>query len=136
LSILIPVIDKIHVLRDDIFASSGALTPQSPGSAQERMVYENANVYIQNRSRSNGLAERTAEYLRSLGVNVSGVDETPDGVALTTLINRTGKPHTARYLVDLIGISDFKVVLDYDPNSRVDIELILGNDWATSNSMP
>jgi hypothetical protein len=136
LSILIPVIDKIHVLRDEIFASSGVLSPQAPGTAQERMITESAQVHIRNRSRTNGLAERTAGYLGSLGVNVIGVEETPEGVALTTLIDYTGKPHTARYLVDQLGIAEFKVIIDYDPNSVVDIELILGDDWAASNSMP
>jgi LCP family protein required for cell wall assembly len=136
LSILIPVMDKIHVLRDEIFASSGVLNPLTPGNIEERMISESAEVYVRNQSRTNGLAERTAEYLQSVGVNVSGVEETPDGVALTTLIDHAGKPHTARYLVDILGISDFKVIFDYDPNRSIDIELILGDDWATSNSMP
>lgn len=136
LSILIPLIDKIHVLRDEIFTTSGVLSPQAPGVAEERMLSEGARVFILNKSHTDGLAEQTADYLRSSGVNVSGFEESPEGVALTTLINHSGKPHTARYLVELMGISEFKVVLDFDSSSAVDIELILGDDWATTSTMP
>jgi LCP family protein required for cell wall assembly len=136
LSILIPVIDKIHVLRDEIFASSGALSPFTPGDERERMIAENASVIILEGSRSDGLAARTSQYLQSLGVNVSGVAEHNQNVTLTTIIDHTGNPHTTSYLVDLMGISAFKIVFDYNQDSRADIELILGNDWARNNPMP
>ena len=136
LSILIPLIDKIHVLRDEIFASSGALSPLTPGDEVERMIAEGARVSIQNGSQSAGLAELTSLYLQSMGMNVASVSDYPQIVTLTTLVDHTGKPHTASYLVDLVDISPIKIVYDYNPNSNVDIELILGNDWARNNPLP
>ena len=136
LSILIPLIDKIHVLRDDIFASSGALNPLTPGGDLERMIAEGASVAIQNGSSSVGLAESTARYLQSLGMNVISVSDYPQNVTLTNIIDHSGKPHTTSYLVDMMGISALKIIFDYNPNSNVDIELILGNDWARSNPLP
>jgi hypothetical protein len=38
--------------------------------------------------------------------------------------------------VELLGISEQRIQYQYDPNSPVDVELILGNDWAASNSLP
>jgi LCP family protein required for cell wall assembly len=136
LSILIPIPDKIHVLRDEIFASSGALSPLTTGSDQERMQAENASVSIQNGTQSSDLLARTGDYLKSLGVNVVGAADAAGSASLTTIIDHTGKPYVLKYLVDLMGISPFKIVSDYNPSSPVDVEVILGNDWAASNSMP
>ena len=70
LSILIPLVDKVHQLRDEIFSSSGAMGPLTPGNNQERMIREGSRVAVLNGTRSTGLAERTAEFLRGLGVEV------------------------------------------------------------------
>jgi hypothetical protein len=133
LSILIPIPDKIHVLRDEIFASSGALSPLTAGSAQEKMQAENARVSIQNGTQSSELSARSGDYLKSLGVNVVGAVDAAESASLTTIIDHTGKPYVLKYLVDLMKISPFKIVSDYNPNSPVDVEVILGNDWAASN---
>ena len=136
LSILIPLADKIHTLRDEIFASAGALGPQTPGDARERMLAEAPRVSVQNQSHTAGLAGQTQQYLASQGVNVVSVNDAPAAQSTTTLIDHTGKPFTARYLVDLMGISPAKIVFDEIPGSPVDIELILGDDWARTIPLP
>jgi len=136
LSILIPLRDKIHALRDEIFTASGALGPLTPGNPQERVLAEAARVSVLNGSRAGGLAERTSEYLRSVGINVTTTGDAQQGGALTTLIDHSGKPFTAAYLVELMSINPIKIISDYDASSPVDIELILGDDWARNNPMP
>ena len=136
LSILIPIIDKIHLLRDQIFTSSGALGPLTTGSSQERMIAEAANVSVQNATNSADLAERTADYLRSLGVNVVQVKEAPQHSARSALIDYTGKPHTLKYLMEIMPNATLDVYISDDPTGQVDVELILGNDWASNNSLP
>lgn len=133
LSILIPLSDKIHALRDEIFAASSALGPATPGTDLERMLAEKARVSIQNQSHTSGLADRTSQYLASQGVSVANVSDTPQNLTLTTLIDHTGKPFTAKYLVNLMGISPLKIVFDENPASSTDIELLLGDDWARKN---
>lgn len=135
LSILIPIPDKIHVLRDAIFASTGSLSPMTPGTIQDQMLSESAIVTI-NGSSLEDLLERTVQYLRSMGVNVSETVDGSEDLTLTTIIDHSGKPYTRKYLVELLHISGFKIYFDFDPNSRIDIEVILGRDWATDNSMP
>ena len=136
LAILIPLIDKIHVLRDEIFANTTVLGPLAPGNSQERMAAENARVAIQNGSSQSDLAQRTSQYLQSLGVNVVEAGDSPDRVTLTSLIDYSGKPHTSLFLVDTLGISAQKITQEYNPNATYDILLILGDDWAVSHKLP
>lgn len=136
LSILIPLPDKIHVLRDELFASTGSLSPMTPGTAQEQMLAESARVNIINGSSSLDLLTRTAQYLSSMGLKISETEDGSETMTLTTIIDHSGKPYTRKFLVDLLHISGFKIYSDFDPNSQIDIEVILGNDWAADNPMP
>lgn len=135
LSILIPLPDKIRVLRDDLFADTTALGPLTPGDPKARMQAENARVSILNGTGEESVSGQTVQYLQSQGVNVVGAGTTSRS-ALTTLIDHTGKPYTSRFLVDLIGISAQKIVYDYSSDAQADIEIILGVDWANKNPMP
>jgi LCP family protein required for cell wall assembly len=136
LDILIPIPDDIHLLRDQIFAASGGLGPETPGDARQQMQTEGARIAIYNGSSSPGLAERTAEYLRSQGANVVQVGNADQGYAATTVVDYRGSPYALKYLVDLISISPFKIYVRFDPNSEVDVDLYLGDDWANQNSLP
>lgn len=136
LSILIPIIDKIHLLRDDIFTGSGALGSLTPGSPVEKMVAESARVSVQNGTNTSGLEQRTAAYLQSLGVNVVEVKEANQSTTLTAIQDNTGRPHTMGYLVDLMGINPTKISVNMENGVQVDIELILGNDWSSNNLLP
>ncbi len=136
LSILIPLADKIHTLRDSIFANSGALSPQTPGNEQERMLAEGASVVIKNQSRTAGLADRTRQLLETQGVSVGSVEENPGNLTLTTLVDHTGNPFTAQYLVSMLSINPLKIIFDEDPSQGVDVEVILGDDWARKIPQP
>jgi LCP family protein required for cell wall assembly len=136
LAILIPLTDKIHVLRDEIFTASAALGPMTPGSAQERMQAEQASIAVYNASREDGLDARTAGYLTGLGMQAASSGAAQTAAAQTIIIDHRGRPFTLRYLVDQLGISDQHIQYQYDPNSPVEVELILGNDWAASNTLP
>jgi hypothetical protein len=35
-----------------------------------------------------------------------------------------------------MGISENRIYIRYDPASQVDVEIVLGYDWANNNSMP
>lgn len=136
LSILIPLIDKIHLLRDEIFSTSGALGPLTPGDAKARMVAENARVVIRNGTAQPDLAQISADYLREQGVNVVEVSQADRNVSLTVVEDYAGKPHTLRYLVDLMNISPNGVRASSEPSESVDIVLVLGTDWKNRFSTP
>jgi hypothetical protein len=54
----------------------------------------------------------------------------------TTIIDYSGKPYTVKYLVDSMNIDQDHIFSRYDPNSEVDIAILLGADWVENNTMP
>ena len=136
LSILLPIPDKIHLLRDEIFTGSGALSPQAAGSDQQRMQAEGGSLAVYNGSGVSGLAQRTADYLKSQGANVTQVSEAPKAYAATTLVAHYGEPYLMKYLVSLMGIQSSRIIFQYDPTNAAQVELFLGNDWAQNNTLP
>jgi LCP family protein required for cell wall assembly len=136
LDILIPIPDKVRIVRDEIFTISGPVAPVEVSTdPTELMKAEKARVSILNGTATGGLAGRTGDYLIGLGVNVT---EVGDGQAqgATTMIIYSAKPYTAAYLAQLMNIPTSLILNRYDPNATVDIQIILGNDWASSNTIP
>ncbi|MBT3669091.1 MAG: LCP family protein [Chloroflexi bacterium] len=135
LSILIPVPDLIRTLRDDIFGSGGVFSPLTVGDDQTKMNLELSNIYIENSSNSPELESRTSDYLTSLGAHIAGTNPTNQFSYTSTIIDHTGNPFTAQFLLNLFG-NQVIIYHRFDPNSAYDIELFLGNDWATNNPLP
>jgi len=150
LAILIPVPDKIRLLRDKIFTTSGPVAPAAVANVTPQagqadvqgaeltalMAEEKARVAVQNGTQTPDLASRTANFFRSQGLNV--VEETnADRVySATTLIVVNGKPYTIKHLAEQMGVKTENIFNRYDPNAYADVIVILGNDWAQSNPMP
>jgi polyisoprenyl-teichoic acid--peptidoglycan teichoic acid transferase len=131
LSILIPIPDKIHALRDEVFATGESLGPLTAGDSAEKMAAEQARIAVYNGSRSTGLEQRVADVLRSMGANIIQTGAAPKVYSYTEVIDHTGSPYALRYLVDLLHISPYKVFIEYDPNASVDVEVFLGYDAET-----
>jgi len=137
LDILIPIPDEIRVLRDEIFTTGGAVGPAAvTAESIELAKAEGARISVQNGTYTAGLATRTAEYLRGLGLNV--VEETnADGYYNTSrMFIYTGKPYTSQYISDLFGMLPAQVLTQYNPDAGIDIVLVLGSDWENTNPMP
>ncbi len=134
--ILIPVPDQIRVIRDQVFASTSMASPAlTSGDTQANMKAEGASIVVSNGTYVEGLATETQAYLQSQGANVVGTQNN-DYTTYTRIIDYTGKPYTDRYLVDLMKITQYSIEFRYDPNSQVDVLVILGDDWASNNPMP
>jgi polyisoprenyl-teichoic acid--peptidoglycan teichoic acid transferase len=137
--ILRPIPEEILALRDEIFTSTGLPAPAASSAAanpDEMRQAENASVSILNGTYTAGLASRTREYLISQDVNVAVTGNALEIYDYTTLINYSGKIYTQEYLVELLNIQPSQVFNQYDPNSEVDITILLGNDWLEANPMP
>jgi LCP family protein required for cell wall assembly len=134
--VLFPVPDQIRLIRDQIFASSTMASPGlSAGDARANMQSEGAAIVVANGTYVDGLATKTQSYLQSQGATVVSTQNS-DYTIYTKIIDYTGKPYTDRYLVDLMKITPYSISLQYDPNSKVDVLVILGDDWAGNNPMP
>jgi LCP family protein required for cell wall assembly len=139
MQILRPIPEEILALRDEIFTSTGAPAPAAPSEAanpSELRQAENATVSVLNGTYTAGLAARTREYLISEDINITVTGNALEIYDYTTLINYAGKIYTQQYLVELLNIQTSQVFNQYDPNSEVDIAILLGNDWAETNPMP
>lgn len=135
-AILIPVPDRIRLLRDEIFATA----PVGPVAIQEDTkalaMEEAARVSVQNGTTTPGLAERTGEFLVEAGIDVVEKTNAAELFDVTTVYIYDGKPYTAQYITGLFGLENVRVYNKYDPNAQVDITVILGADWAVNNTMP
>ena len=136
LSILIPIPDDIHLLRDEIFASSGVLIPKTMGSPEEKMLAENAKLAIYNASQMDGLETKTADFLQDKGCRIVEVATASEIYANTTIIDHSGNPYLLSYLVDLLSIHPSKIYIQSEPENQADVELFLGIDWQSNNILP
>lgn len=136
LAILIPIPDKIRALRDEIFTSSSALGPLTAGNAEERMAAEAARISLQNGTSSAELGSNTQNHLSALGANVIELRSAEAAYSQTVIIDHTGNPFTLAYLAGWMGVSNARIVHDFNPNSSVDVEVKLGSDWLANNPFP
>jgi LCP family protein required for cell wall assembly len=135
--VLKPLTEKIRLLRDEIFAESGAISPSAANTdPAQAMQAENARVAVLNGSYTPGIAARSTDYLGSLGVNITQTDNSEKVAPYTEITYFTGKPYTLKFLVDLMGIDPIRIFHVNDPASPVDISITLGDDWANSDKLP
>lgn len=127
--VLILNIEKFRELRDEMF-----YTPQpqqlSVPNASDLLANESARVAVQNGTPTEGLAKNTADYLTGKGVNVTVVGNADRlDYGTTLIIDYTGKPYTAKWLADTFHVSSSSILAGNDPNSTVDVRVILGQDF-------
>jgi polyisoprenyl-teichoic acid--peptidoglycan teichoic acid transferase len=148
--ILKPYPDKIRELVAQIFGSgsSKAMAADNPTQltleqAQPLMQQEGASILVVNASGVEGVASKTADYLKSQGMNVVNYGNTndyPDAYSSpplpgkTMLIVHSGRIYAIQYLKILMNIESISVT--FDPNAQADIVLAVGGDWASNNPMP
>ena len=129
--VLLPWWDKVRDLTLSLFANT-ALQPGATPAADDpaKRAAEAAKVEILNGAGVQGLAQNTADWLKTQGLNVVSVG-TADRTdyATTVIMDFTGKIYTAQWLAQTFGVSQANVVSGSDPTGRVDIQVIVGQDW-------
>lgn len=129
LSILKPITENIRLLRDLVFSSGTVRSAVARSSENSQLMQmEAASVVLYNGAGVEGLAASTQTYLTSLGVNVVEVSSA-NPVTATTIYDYTGNPYTVAFLVETMGIQKTRIYSRFDPNSQVDVEVIIGPDW-------
>ncbi len=135
-SILVPIMDKVRAVRDATFATSGPLGASLVSSNPvELMKAEGARVSIRNGSSTPGLNDTSAAYFANQGVTVveNGMG---DASSFSYVIDITGNPYTLSYFASVLNLGPAQIrSASYDPNSTVDVIVVLGDDWAKNNTM-
>jgi hypothetical protein len=122
---------------DEIFASGPAASPAAVSEDLGELVkQEKAKVIVKNGSTTEGLASRTANYLREQGLDVVGEANADQVYTANTIIDYTGKPYTIRFLAEMLKVENARVLNRFDPTSQVDVEVILGTTFADTNELP
>jgi hypothetical protein len=135
--VLKPLTEKIRALRDEIFTVTGPASPLANTMEIAELVdQENARVSVLNGSSVSGIAARSADYLKSQGINVVEAGNAAQYSTATEITFFTGKPYTVKFLVDLMGINPFRIRYQNDPSKSADIEIVLGDDWVQSGKLP
>ncbi len=130
-SILKPIADKIRVLRDEIFTTSGPLSPMASGDPVSLMRAEEARVRVLDGTFT-GLEQRAGAYFQSQGLNITEVGQANDVYGQTVVVIYGPKLYTLRYLVATYGFANGQIRFSPDPNSTVDLEIRVGSDLAGS----
>jgi LCP family protein required for cell wall assembly len=139
MDILLPDMDAVRAVRDEVFATTGGIAPIATvyiSNPEELRQAEAATVSVLNATITPGLASETTNYLIDQGINVAETGNAEEKSDTTVIIDYTGKPYTVQYLVELLNIQPNSIYSRYDPNSQVDIAILLGSDWAENNTMP
>jgi LCP family protein required for cell wall assembly len=137
LDILVPVPDRIRELRDSVFNTMIPPAKEIYGDNwPELLKQEGARVEISDASRVDGLGERTAAFLREKGINVTAVSASTGSSTVSYIKNYSGMVYTAQYLANLFEIDGFRVESKYQPDTPVDIVLMIGKDWANKGLLP
>jgi LCP family protein required for cell wall assembly len=136
-SVMKPMADKIRVLRDEIFTTSGPLSPKAvpSGSADinliaQAMRAEEARVRIADGTFTPGLDQRAGVFFQSQGMNVTEVGAADAVYSATTIVVYGPKLYTLRYMQSVFSVSHNQIRFNPDPASTVDIEIRLGSDVA------
>ena len=137
LDVLITVPDEIRELRDEIFGHTSGASPIGDMSlpALQLAIEEEARIGIYNGTLEEGLATRSADYFKELGLNVTDTGNAQQHEA-TTIYLYNGAPYALRYFNELMNLHISRIRIRFDPEAEVDIAVILGSDWALNNPLP
>ncbi len=136
-AVMKPLPDKIRELRDQIFTAGGALSPMAAQNDLTALMKEDgARVRILNGTYAGGLDVTTGNFLVGQGVPVTEVGNADTAYNSTVIVVYSPKLYTLKYLQSVFRVnSSAQIWFKPDPTSTVDIEVRLGQDWATSNPM-
>jgi LCP family protein required for cell wall assembly len=131
-AIMKPIMDKIRVLRDEIFTTTGPTSPLAQGDPASLMRAEEARVRIVDGTFTPDLDRRAGAFFQSQGMGVTEVGPATETYSSTVVIVYGPKLYTLRYLQSVLGITSNQIRFSPDPASTVDIEIRIGSDIAGS----
>jgi LCP family protein required for cell wall assembly len=130
-SVMKPIADKVRILRDEIFTTSGPTSPIAQGDPATLMRNEEARVRILDGTFTPGMDQRAGAFFQSQGMNVTEVGAATEAYSQTVVIIYGPKLYTLKFLQSTFGVTSSQIRFSPDPASTVDIEIRLGTDIAS-----
>jgi polyisoprenyl-teichoic acid--peptidoglycan teichoic acid transferase len=105
--------------------------PQDSSSQLSRVQQENARIVVLNGTKNPQLAEQTAKYLQSQGLQVTSYGNADrSDYSATVLVDYSGlKDATLNDLITILRVGSNNIRRTPNPKSDTDIRVILGLDW-------
>lgn len=128
-SILRPIPDRIRILRDEMFTTSGPLSPLATGDPLELMKIDDVRIRVLNATSSPGLEARVGRFLLDQGIPIAE-NGTVKAQTRTTIMLYSPKLYALKYLLGLFEITrSTQILIKSEPTETVDIEIRVGSDW-------
>ncbi|HEY9152244.1 MAG TPA: LCP family protein, partial [Anaerolineales bacterium] len=128
-----PVPDKIELMRDEVFTTSGPTSPMAQGDPIALMQADQAHIGVLNGTYATGLDQRTAHYFTSLGLSIAGTGNSSQPYSQTTVYMCAPKLYTLRYLIARQVITSGNQIAFNQNQCKsypgVDMIIVLGSDW-------
>lgn len=159
--VLLPLWGKIQPLVDSMFAEVqvngmtqaeiDALKTENAALEQERLAQEQqraelranlsvegASVAIQNGTRRLGLEVNTATFLTEQGFQIDhfGPADIAEDYTNTVIVDYSGKEYTLGTLARFFNVAEHNIRRSPNPNSHIDIRVIIGNDFQLPEIVP
>lgn len=136
MDILVPKPDKVRIVRDQVFTTGGPASPATVDKDPTVLVKkEGAQVAFRNGTSTPGIATQTTDYFKKNGVNVIETTNADKIYNDSMIYIYTGKPYTAAYLASVFNIPTTRIINQYQPDSKADIVVVIGQDWVRKNPM-
>ena len=117
-------------LREQMFYNP-APQPNSAIDPAVLAVDEAATIEVQNGSARVGIAQATADYLGENGFNVVSVGNADQfNYQATIIYDYAGRYYTTRWLAEYFDVQPARIIAMSDPNSPVDVRIIIGQDFS------
>jgi LCP family protein required for cell wall assembly len=131
-AVLLPIPDKIRELRDQIFTTGGPTSPIAQGDPRALMQADGARVQLINDTYTQGLEQRTGNFLVGQGMQNIVLGQPTGALDQTVVVVYSPKLYALRYLFGIGMISSGRqIIFKPDATSPVDLEIRLGNDWVS-----
>ncbi len=129
--VLVPVYAAMRGLLEEVFGTQPITPAGGLSTADLRALAgeENARIVVFNNTTLPGLAGQTSEFLasRQITITETGNMPTPDNQP-TMIRDYTGKPNTARYLAQVLGIPEDRIQTAFDGLTTADVMVVAGSD--------
>jgi hypothetical protein len=74
--------------------------------------------------------------LAGIGAHIVEVRAADTAYSQSLVIDHSGNPYTLAFLLEWMGLSNARIVHDFNPTSPIDVEVRLGSDWLAGNPLP
>ena len=120
---------RFRELRTEMFYTPGP-EPSATLDVERQAAEEQASIEVLNGAAQAGIAQNTADYLLKNGFNVVSVGNADRYNYDTTIIyDYTGRYYTTRWLSEKFNLRPQSIVSLRDPNSNVDVRIVVGGDF-------